>query len=372
MAVIFSGLVAARADDLPVVYHGPTSPEAEFAAPYAIRVLPGGAEVEISGSFSQAVVPDFVAALAQAPQVRTVRLESPGGYVQPAIAVEKIIRAHGLDTYVRRLCTSACTLAFLGGHQRFLAPDARLGFHQAQARDVPPEQVDETMRRAYGGSGVPADFIDHVLRTPPRAMWFPSRNELGDAGITTGAPPPELAASDAAPFPEWAETIKDLRWASDDTLGQFATAMSNLLEQLQAASPEVCWGYAHNVPADLERHVRRETLETLAAALRRVRDDVREAPSVGIGAAEKSQVLAALFRSLPAGVAGPAVAALRADGDHAGFCPALRTVLDAALALSAADRGPALRALLSGGNPLSTERGLAREAQSPAGRASND
>jgi hypothetical protein len=348
LVVVFSGLVAARADDLPVVYHGPTLPEAEFGAPYAIRVLPDGTVVEISGSFSAAMVPDFVAALAQAPQVRTVRLESPGGYVQPAIAVAKIIRTRGLDTYVVRLCVSACTLAFLGGHQRYLAPDARLGFHQAQAPGVPPEQVDLTMRQAYGGSGLPADFIDHVLQTPPRAMWFPTRDQLRDAGITTGAPPPDLAASDAAPLPEWAETIKDLRWASDDTLGQFATAMSDLLGQLQAASPALCWGYAHNVPADAERHTRQETLEALAAALRRVRDDVREAPSVGIGAAEKTQALAALFRSLPAGAQGPAVAALRADGDHAAFCPALRSVLNAALALPPADRGPALRALLSG------------------------
>jgi hypothetical protein len=58
VVIVFSGLAPAWADDLPVVYHGPTSPEAEFGAPYAIRVQPGGGEAGISGSFSPAVVAD--------------------------------------------------------------------------------------------------------------------------------------------------------------------------------------------------------------------------------------------------------------------------------------------------------------------------
>ena len=54
------------------------SPTAEFEAPYAIRVMPGGAVVEVSGSFSWAVPQNLMATLASAPGVRTVRLDSPG------------------------------------------------------------------------------------------------------------------------------------------------------------------------------------------------------------------------------------------------------------------------------------------------------
>jgi hypothetical protein len=349
-AVIVCGaLVPAWADDLPVVYHGPTSPAAEFGAPYAIRVLSGGSVIEISGSFSRAVPPNFVAVLAQAPQVRTVRLESPGGYVQPAIAVGKIIQARGLDTYVGRFCASARTLAFLGGHDRFLAPEARLGFHQAHAPDAPPKRADPVLRQVYNDAGVPPAFIDHVLQTPPRALWFPAQNELRDAGITTGAPPPDLLVAENAVSPEWVETIKQMRWASDEGLIQFATVSADILAQLQQASPAICWDFMHREPADFETHVKHETLDALAAALRLARDDVKQAPAMGLDAAEKASILATLGASLPAESRGPTVAALRADGEPATFCPAVRTMLRAALAMPAASRGPALRALLSGG-----------------------
>jgi hypothetical protein len=346
---ILAALVAApaRANDLPVVYEG-APPEAEFGAPYAIRVLPGGTVVEISGSFSWAVPQSFTAILAGAPQVQAVRLESPGGYVQPALAVADIIRTRGLDTYVGRFCASACTLAFLGGQHRYLAPAARLGFHQAYAPNVPQARVDPILRTAYGTAGLATSFIDHILRTPPQALWFPTRDELRQAGITAGEPPPALLVPDTEPAPEWTEAAKNLRWASDGTLSEFATAMADLLDQLQAAGPAICWDYTHQVPVDIETQIRTETLDALEAALRRARDDMQQAPAVGPDAAEKSRVLAVLTRTLPAAARDPAIAVLRGDSGHAAFCPALRTLLNAALALPPADRGPALRALLSG------------------------
>jgi hypothetical protein len=351
MFALFNAQAPAWADDLPTVYRGHTLPEAEFSAPSTIHVLSGGSVIEISGSFSTTLPRDFVTVLAQTPQVRTVWLESPGGRVQPAIAIAKIIQSRGLDTYVGRFCVSACTLAFLGGHQRFLAPNARLGFHQAHLPDTPPERWDPVLRQAYRAFGVPSDFIDHVLRTPPEALWFPTPSELSDASITTGPPPADLLTSDGTPSPDsdQTETVKDLRWASDDALIQFATAFRDLLDELQDASPELCWDYTHHVSVDLATHARHETLEALAAALRRARDDVREAPKVGFDAAEKSRALTALFGSLPEGQRAATLAALRVNGDHAAFCPAMRTVLGAGLALPMADRGPALRAMLSGG-----------------------
>lgn len=337
----------ARANDLPVIYEG-APPEAEFDAPYAIRVLPGGSEVEISGSFSRAVPQSFAAVLDQTPQVRAVRLESPGGYVQPALAVAKIIQERGLDTYVGRFCASACTLVFLGGQHRYLAPDARLGFHQASAPGVAQVRADTVMRQAYGAAGVPSSFIDHVLRTPSQALWFPTRDELQEAGITSGAPPPEVVVPDSVLFQEWAEAARDLRWASDEALFQFATATADLLDPLQGAGSEICWDFTHHVPVDIETHVRPDALDALKAALQHVRDDVKEAPTVRQDSADEARVLAALFQTLPETVQSPTIAALRADADHAAFCPALRTMLNAALALPAKDRGPALRTLLSG------------------------
>jgi hypothetical protein len=164
----------------------PSSPTAEFGTPYEIRILNDGEVIEISGSFSWAVPQNLSVVLTRVPNLKTVWLDSPGGLVLAALRVKDMIRARGAGTHVQKLCASACTLAFLGGTERTIAPGARLGFHQASAPNVRPAQLDPVMRRAYQLSDVPAPFIDHVLATPPQSLWVPSMAELASAGILAG------------------------------------------------------------------------------------------------------------------------------------------------------------------------------------------
>src|SRR5689334_9866491 len=113
------------------------APSAEFDTPYQLRLSDNGSVLELSGSFSWALPQSFQALLAGAPDVRMIRLESPGGHVQPAIEIATLIHERGLDTYVGRFCASACTIAFLGGRQRRLGAGSRLRFHQASAPGLP-------------------------------------------------------------------------------------------------------------------------------------------------------------------------------------------------------------------------------------------
>jgi hypothetical protein len=350
LLILVIGLAGpANAQSLPTVYRGPLSPNAEFETAAGIRILPGGNVVEISGSFSPAVPLNLEMALLQAPRVRTVRFESPGGQIQSAMVVAGMIRDRGLDTYVGRLCASACTLAFLGGRHRFLAPDARLGFHQASAPGVAPDRLNPQLRQAYAGSGVPSEFIDHVLLTPPSSVWFPDRSELRDAGFITGEQPAEVAVTDDPVSAVWGESMKVMRWAPDSTLLQVAAALSPLLAQLRAKSPESCWGFMHLMPIDLRTAVAPATLGAMTAALRQVHEDVSHAPAIGIDSAQRVRVLALLIGSLYPAAQTEALEALRPNGDHAAFCRSMQTMLDAALALPALSRGSALRALLSEG-----------------------
>jgi hypothetical protein len=76
----------------------------------------------------------------------TVRLHSPGGSLVGGIGLGETFRAHGLDTAVGSsdfktidetpgVCASACAYAFLGGVERSLAKDAKLGFHRFYVKD---------------------------------------------------------------------------------------------------------------------------------------------------------------------------------------------------------------------------------------------
>jgi hypothetical protein len=321
------------------------SPTAEFEAPYAIRVMPGGAVVEVSGSFSWAVPQNLIATLASAPGVRTVRLDSPGGHLQPALQVAEIIRARGLGTYVPRMCASACTVVFLAGKDRFLAPDARLGFHQASAPGIQASYFDAMLRATYQKTGVPDGFIDHVLRTPPQSIWFPDPHMLRDLHLTTGPAPPMLVDADDAVARAWWQAMHLAPTTPDETLVAFAGTFSLLLEQLQANSPEACWRFLHNLPTDLHAALKPDVLDTMVAIEARVRDQARRVNPRPPDRAE----LTALVRALRADGEGAALTALRPNENHVGFCPAFRLLLAAATELPDARRGPAIRALLAGG-----------------------
>jgi len=168
----------------------------EFEGPYAIRVLDQGRELELLGTFSWAVPQQVSVALAEAPNVRRVRLESGGGHIVSALAVAEIILARNLDTYVARMCASACTIAFLAGHNRIVSPSAKLGFHQASGPGLASEQGNVMLRNVYESFSLPEAFIEHVLRTPPEGLWTPDLAVLRRARIVT-----EVAAEPAAVLP---------------------------------------------------------------------------------------------------------------------------------------------------------------------------
>jgi Clp protease len=171
----------------------------EFEGPYAVRVLHQGSEIEISGTFSWALPQQVGVALAEAPEARLVRLDSPGGHIKAALEVADMIHARHLDTYVGRMCASACTIVFLAGHHRFATEAARLGFHQAHGPGLTPADSNLLLRLAYQNYSLPPAFISHVLRTPPQDLWVPDLAELRKAGVVTDiAPTGAIAASLAA------------------------------------------------------------------------------------------------------------------------------------------------------------------------------
>ena len=165
----------------------------EFEGPYAITEVAQGLALEITGTFSWALPQQVGIALAQKPNVRAVYLDSPGGHIKAALEVADLIRAHNLDTYVSHLCASACTIAFLAGHQRFVNTTGRLGFHQAYEPSLSSEQSNNLLLRAYQKYPLPSAFVAHILRTPPEDLWIPDLAELRKARIVTA-----IAADNAA------------------------------------------------------------------------------------------------------------------------------------------------------------------------------
>lgn len=154
-----------------------------------------GRTLVLSGGIQDGAADTLETALKAAPNVRTVVLDSEGGFVREGERIAQVIRQRKLDTHVETLCASSCTLALLGGVHRTATPQARIGFHAPRTLGSTGARrigllTNPRMRRFYAEAGLPATFIETALRTPADDVWFPTADELLEARVLTGRPDP--------------------------------------------------------------------------------------------------------------------------------------------------------------------------------------
>lgn len=159
---------------------------------YTISVLPGGTVALVSGFLDFGLTRDMRALLDKHPRITRVVLDSGGGPVYEGRGVGKLFREHGIDTVSLTDCNSACTTAFIGGHERWLGPGARLGFHRYRMDAInvhPFMDIDAEQRTDlafYASCGVEPAFLARVFDAPHGALWYPSVEELRAAGVVHG------------------------------------------------------------------------------------------------------------------------------------------------------------------------------------------
>jgi hypothetical protein len=183
---------------------------------YAVHVSRDGKSLKVTGGMNDGAAEALGRALALAPGVRTVSFNSGGGWIREGRLMATVISERHLATHVDGECSSACTLAFLAGKERTLGSRGRLGFHQVRsigqtdlARVLDIEQTQEIFR----GAGLPSDFIDKVMATPPDKIWYPTQAELLAANVITGRTEWDAARADvtAKLRPSLQTNLKTLR-----------------------------------------------------------------------------------------------------------------------------------------------------------------
>jgi hypothetical protein len=192
-------LPSARPDIAPGRERRRTSDAPELQRAMTIELASDG-RLELTGVITPGTYERFEAELKKrAEYVRTIVLNSPGGSVQDALAMAKLIRERGFETLVGEngLCASSCPLVFSGGVKRVAEPGAALGVHQMTAL-LPPgvtpdrgdgmaraQSVSAECQRLLLAMGVDPRVWLHAMETPPEQIFYFTDREVIDFKLAT-------------------------------------------------------------------------------------------------------------------------------------------------------------------------------------------
>ena len=161
---------------------GKPHPVSVYADPYLGRLV-------LRGPFEMGSADALEAVLKANPDYKLIQLESPGGYVVEGLRMERLVRERGLDTVVMEVCASACTLVYAGGADRYLGPQARLGFHRSGLAgtlvDYGWNEMDYRMQKVWLDRGVDPRFTERALKEPLYRMWVPHPYDMLKARYAT-------------------------------------------------------------------------------------------------------------------------------------------------------------------------------------------
>ena len=193
-------LPAALPDDASPAQSRPdtvTTPAAAHRAPMTMELEPGGV-LRLRGAIGVETAGQFAAEVERiAEYVTTVSLDSPGGALESALAMGRLIRERGFATRVDdgALCASACPLVFAGGVERMVEPDAAFGLHQIFSVDTSPTSPAAAMAGAQSTTARINRYLDdmgvdpvvwlHALETPPARLYYLNGTQLADYRMVT-------------------------------------------------------------------------------------------------------------------------------------------------------------------------------------------
>ena len=174
-----------------------TIDEAKLRAPMAFTLGAGGvlsAEGTIDPGASQRLADEIAA---RGEYVKTVSLNSPGGSVEDAMAMARLLREKGIATEVGEgaLCASSCPLLMAGGKARHADAKAAIGVHQFYAVGTESPGPAQAMSDAQATTARITRFLTelgvdpalwlHALDTPPRELYYFSPKELKTYRLVT-------------------------------------------------------------------------------------------------------------------------------------------------------------------------------------------
>jgi hypothetical protein len=249
LCLLVAAVTGARAD---LLYTPEETPDG------AVFLVVSGviSSTEDIGAFSRAIA---------ASHAQAVMFDSPGGNIDKALELGRLIRKLDLDTIqLRRLeCASACAFAFLGGVMRYAEPGS-IGVHKAWFVDERPTDVDLAVATVQQTT---ADVIGYI--------------------VEMGADPALMAVA-------LSYDSNDMRYLSDSEMTKFRVNTPDEEDPVAEAA-----AMSPAVPVPLARPLPTSTARTGAAAAGAQAIFYQERTSEAGGTAEMGTIVWSLVQESP-------------------------------------------------------------------------
>jgi hypothetical protein len=138
-----------------------------------VLVVDGGIGANTGAIFKQA--------LNNNPKVKTILLNSGGGYVDVGLGMAELIANRGLSTWIpsETVCASICSALYFAGKSRMA--QGQLGVHQvamSTESNLQTQVAVSDMIDAFNRYDVDQKVFAVMLRTPPEQMYFLNNEEI--------------------------------------------------------------------------------------------------------------------------------------------------------------------------------------------------
>jgi hypothetical protein len=173
--------------------------EARLRAAMTFDLVDGG-RLLATGTITPGTARDFAAEVdKRGGYINTVLLQSPGGSVQDAMTMGRLIRKNNFATEVGKgaHCASSCPLVFAGGVERRAGRKAAIGVHQVFAANDPvfsqddgmasAQHISATAQRYLRDMGIDLAVWMRAMETPKDELYFFSPAELLELKLATEA-----------------------------------------------------------------------------------------------------------------------------------------------------------------------------------------
>jgi hypothetical protein len=162
--------------------------------------LVGNGKLMATGTVTPGTADTFAAEVEKrGSYVKTVVLHSPGGSVQDALRMGRLIRDKGFGTEVEggKYCASSCPLIFAGGVERRAGEKAAIGVHQVFAAPgsiVPAsnasgmdqaQRISAQCQKYLRDMGVDLGVWVHAMETPKDELFYFRPDELLSLKLAT-------------------------------------------------------------------------------------------------------------------------------------------------------------------------------------------